>query len=310
LSSSEKFKIVVVPPQGRGAWSLSVPRFAVPAFFAALIVLAGVLVAGSAALIRSAEGSLERARLARENELLKGRLRGMEEKIDALMAAVERNAEFEERLRLLADIEDAGGEKRRMGIGGPVIATEDPLFVYDPKSAALALDFEARLEELESECKYQQEDFAELLERLEEQREKWAHTPSISPVAEGWVTSGFGKRKDPFTNVPTMHLGVDFSAPKGTPVYATADGVVITAGWLRNFGRTVEIDHGNGIVTRYAHNQKIKVRRGQRVRRGQVIATVGRSGRATAPHVHYEVRVNGSPVNPWRYVLNSEVVVD
>ena len=107
-----------------------------------------------------------------------------------------------------------------------------------------------------------------------------------------------------------MHWGLDFSARRGAPIYATADGRVITAGWHRQFGRVIEINHGNGIVTKYAHNDKLKVKRGQRVERGQIIATVGRSGRATAPHVHYEVRVNGSPVNPWRYILSADAVVD
>ena len=88
------------------------------------------------------------------------------------------------------------------------------------------------------------------------------------------------------------------------------NGKVLSAGWHHEYGRCVEIDHGNGVVTKYAHNDKLKVRRGQKVTRGQVIATVGRSGRATAPHVHYEVRINGAPVNPWKYILSSEVVVD
>jgi murein DD-endopeptidase MepM/ murein hydrolase activator NlpD len=299
-----------MPSEGRQAWSLNVPKILIPALFVCALVFVGLVVGSAAVLLDSSAKSLECSRLADENEILKSRLQSMEGTIDGLMASVERNAEFQRRARILANIDDAVDEPRQMGIGGPVFAENDPLAEYDTRSATLVVDFEDRLAELEAQCGHQEQNFGEILNRLEEQKERWEHTPSITPVPNGWPSSGFGTREDPFTGIPRKHLGLDFSAPRGSLVYATADGTVLSAGWHHEYGRCIEIDHGNGIVTKYAHNDKLKVRRGQKVTRGQVIATVGRSGRATAPHVHYEVRINGAPVNPWKYILSSEVVVD
>jgi murein DD-endopeptidase MepM/ murein hydrolase activator NlpD len=301
---------MLIPSEGRQVWSLNVPKILIPAVLVCALLFVGLLAGSAAVLINSADVNFDRARLTEENELLKSRLSGMEGTIDGLMASVERNAEFQRRARILANIDDAADEPRKMGIGGPVFAANDPLARYDSQSASLVLDFEDRLEELEGQCGHHEQNFGEILNRLEDQKERWECTPSITPVPNGWPSSGFGKRQDPFTGVPRTHLGLDFSAPRGSLIYATADGTVISSGWHHEYGRCIEIDHGNGVVTKYAHNDKLKVKRGQKVTRGQVVATVGRSGRATAPHVHYEVRVNGAPVNPWKYILSSEVVVD
>jgi murein DD-endopeptidase MepM/ murein hydrolase activator NlpD len=115
---------------------------------------------------------------------------------------------------------------------------------------------------------------------------------------------------DPFTGRTSWHHGVDYSARLGTPIYATADGVVSFAGKFYEFGWTVEITHGNGFVTRYAHCSKLLVRKGKRVKRGDVIARVGSSGRSTATHLHYEVLKDGKKKNPLAYVLSNREVVD
>jgi murein DD-endopeptidase MepM/ murein hydrolase activator NlpD len=101
-----------------------------------------------------------------------------------------------------------------------------------------------------------------------------------------------------------MHRGLDFSAWTGTPVYATADGKIVTAGRHRTLGLLVEVDHGNGIETRYGHNSRLLVKVGQTVKRGELIAEVGSTGRSTSPHCHYEVHIKGRHVNPWRYILD------
>jgi len=124
------------------------------------------------------------------------------------------------------------------------------------------------------------------------------------PPAKGWLSSGFGLRVSPFHgNVVTRHNGVDIAADVGTPVHATADGVVAYAGRFGTFGNYVRIDHGFGISTRYAHNSKLLVKKGQHVHRGDVISVVGSTGRSTGPHVHYEVLVHGQPVNPQNFFL-------
>ncbi|MGB7925834.1 MAG: M23 family metallopeptidase, partial [Pyrinomonadaceae bacterium] len=129
-----------------------------------------------------------------------------------------------------------------------------------------------------------------------------AYMPSIWPVA-GLIRGGVGVRRNPFGGTSfEFHKGQDISAPTGTPVIATADGVVVTAGWQRGYGRVVYIDHGNGISTRYGHLSRIDVAVGQVLKRGEQLGLVGSSGRSTAPHLHYEVRINGEPANPLNYL--------
>jgi murein DD-endopeptidase MepM/ murein hydrolase activator NlpD len=129
--------------------------------------------------------------------------------------------------------------------------------------------------------------------------------PSIPPVHTGYYSSNFGWRIDPFTGAPAMHEGVDFVANAGTPIYASAGGVVDYAGLDGSYGNMVEIDHGNNIVTRYAHASKVLVKVGQVVRRGQEIAEVGSTGRSTGNHLHFEVRYKGVAQNPVRFLQKS-----
>lgn len=138
---------------------------------------------------------------------------------------------------------------------------------------------------------------------LENQRALLATTPSIWPV-RGYLSAGFGNRVDPFTGLKDFHPGLDISAPLGTRILAPADGVVIFAGVKGGYGNAVTVSHGRGLVTHYGHMDVINVRAGQQVRRGSVIGFVGSTGRSTAPHLHYEVWLNGSNQNPLQYILD------
>ncbi len=130
--------------------------------------------------------------------------------------------------------------------------------------------------------------------------------PNVWPV-DGRLQSFFGRRMDPFSGEGALHRGVDISAPYGTAVHASADGVVVFASLMNGFGRVVVVDHGNGFQTYYAHLSRFSVVAGQEVRQGMIIGAVGQSGRTTAPHLHYEVRRYGTPQNPARY-LNGSIV--
>jgi len=131
--------------------------------------------------------------------------------------------------------------------------------------------------------------------------------PSIWPVDGRLIRSSFGQRTDPFSGEGAFHKGVDLSAPMGTDVRVTADGIVVHTGWDTGYGRLIVVDHGNGIQTYYAHLSKFYVRSGQDVRRGDLIGAVGMTGKVTAPHLHYEVRVAGAPMNPYRYLATSQI---
>jgi len=129
--------------------------------------------------------------------------------------------------------------------------------------------------------------------------------PSLPPVDGGWLSSSFGWRIDPFSGQKSFHEGLDFPSESGTPIVAAASGKVIFADVHPQYGKMVEVDHGNGLVTRYAHASRLFVKEGDFILRGQKIAAVGSTGRATGPHLHFEVRLNGVPQNPGRFLLSA-----
>jgi murein DD-endopeptidase MepM/ murein hydrolase activator NlpD len=133
--------------------------------------------------------------------------------------------------------------------------------------------------------------------------------PSIQPIANFTFTSAFGVRSDPFRGAAAMHAGIDLASPSGTPIYATADGVVDRAEWFGGYGNMVEIDHGKGVATRYGHMSRIAARDGQRVKRGDLIGYVGSTGRSTGNHLHYEVRIDGRAVNPLPFLQSANYLM-
>jgi murein DD-endopeptidase MepM/ murein hydrolase activator NlpD len=143
-----------------------------------------------------------------------------------------------------------------------------------------------------------------VLGSLSQQKSLLSSIPSILPV-NGWIASSFGSRVSPFTGETGLHQGLDIAAPTGTPIYAPADGVVIFTGARAGFGNFIIVAHGYGLVTRYGHNAENLVEPGQRVHRGEQIATVGDTGRTTGPHLHYEVLVNNHTTDPKRFLLDA-----
>ncbi len=168
-----------------------------------------------------------------------------------------------------------------------------------------SLDFMKALDDLALQIDDRQRQL-EVLEQLVSHRElKQEVSPAGRPISEGWLSSYYGKRTDPFSGRQEMHKGMDFAGKMGSEVLATASGVVTWAGKRFGYGLLVEINHGNGLVTRYGHAQELLVEVGDRVERGQKIALMGSSGRSTGPHVHYEILEHGQQVNPTKYVRAS-----
>src|SRR5690349_6118991 len=185
----------------------------------------------------------------------------------------------------------AGGEGRMIADGDakPTPAPEDP-------------DLLKSLDNLDKKVKAQEQEARALKSYFEDQQALLASAPSIWPV-RGWVTSDFSVRLDPYTGERVMHEGMDVATGMGTPVRAPADGTVVFAGQEGGYGHVLVLDHGYGLKTRYGHLQRIDVKVGEKVKRGQFIAAVGNTGRSTGPHLHYEVRVNGVPDNPRKFIL-------
>jgi hypothetical protein len=246
----------------------------------------------------------------KESRTLRGKLETISGTVEELREMLMRNFEFEKRVRVLADVEPLDEDVRLMGVGGPETGVAEPFAATDPVLAGDVKRTEMELDELIRQTQLQRQSLAEVVTKLEERREIWNHTPSICPVPGGFLSSGFGQRVDPFTGSRAFHEGVDICAPRGTPVLATADGIVKFANRHAGYGLTLGIDHGRGITTWYAHVGCIKVVNGQWVKRNEIVATVGTTGRVTAPHVHYEVRANLKPMDPSQYMLPANVVVD
>lgn len=160
------------------------------------------------------------------------------------------------------------------------------------------------INELKEETKLEQVTQQTLLSHFNEQAKNLAATPSIWP-AKGYLSSRFGYRSSPFTGARTLHRGLDIAGPKGTPIIAPGDATVLSAKRNGAYGLTINLDHGNGIITRYAHLSKMKVKKGEKVKRGDIIGDMGSTGRSTGSHLHYEVIVNGAHVNPMAYILNN-----
>ena len=214
---------------------------------------------------------------------------------------------FEKKIRIIANIEKTNGSKAIFGVGGSIPEDLDAQIPLREKHYSLMRNMHEQVEEIGRASVSQQENLETLLKSLEDQQNLLASTPAIRPIsrnAKSWVTSRFGYRKSPFTGRREFHKGFDLASRKGTPILATADGVVTFAGKKGLLGLTIVIDHGHGIKTRYGHNHKLLKKRGDRVKRWDTIALMGSTGRSTGPHTHYEVHLNGMPVNPEKYILN------
>jgi murein DD-endopeptidase MepM/ murein hydrolase activator NlpD len=244
--------------------------------------------------------------LSRENRFVRQEIARIEKNLAEINDLIDSLKMYDEKLRSYAVLNPIDEELRAMGIGGtgPEINAEIPEDISDNIAELSQL-----LDQLLARSRFQKVSFQQLTSKIDEQKYLRSHTPSIVPV-QGWFMSGFGFRIDPFTSEVRMHEGIDIAAPSGTPIIATADGIVCFAGENGGFGLALEIDHGYGIKTRYCHCQRLAFEVDQPVRRGDTIAYVGNTGKSTGPHLHYEVRVVNQAVNPINYIIPSSVIID
>ncbi|WP_047551224.1 M23 family metallopeptidase [Methylotenera sp. G11] len=180
-------------------------------------------------------------------------------------------------------------------LGGPLVRS-------GPLSEA---ELQAKIAELMDRIESSTEQFSSIEAKLLQQSVLKDTLPNSSPVAAAFNSSSFGWRIDPFNGHKAFHEGLDFTAAMGTPIFAAAGGIVSTAEQTPDYGKLVKIDHGSGLETRYAHASRLYVRAGERVEKGQKIAEVGSTGRSTGPHLHYEIRLAGNPLDPRKYLKAS-----
>jgi murein DD-endopeptidase MepM/ murein hydrolase activator NlpD len=280
---------------------LHVGRLQFAAALGALLLLLGFAVGAAWYLVAAkaagggwtgitvAAGTEQRDRYLREN------LDAMARRIGEMQAKLVKLEAMGERVSGLAGVRaDEFAEATRAAAGsqgGPFVPAQTPSFEQ----------LDALVGAIDRQSDHSSDLYTYIEARLSEKRLQALMIPTSRPV-EGGVGSGFGFRADPFSGHNALHTGLDFPADAGTPIWAAAGGVVLSAGAHPAYGRMLEIDHGNGVVTRYAHTAKVHVKAGDIVRRGQRVADVGNSGRSTGPHLHFEVLVDGAPQDPVKFL--------
>ena len=252
-------------------------------------------------------------RLERTNTVLETRLQEMSNKIKTIGDKIDIVTTMDDELRTLLGMEKISEDVRNVGIGGSnyEIDLTDEVSGFD-QNFELGQQL-MELSRFEREVKLEHSSHEDLYSTFYHKQDSIAYLPALRPLMKGVVSSKFGMRTHPVLKVRRHHDGLDFSAKKGTPVYATADGVIIHAGRNGGYGNMVIISHKYGFETRYGHLNKYVVRKGQKVKRGDKIGEVGNTGLTTASHLHYEVKHNGKVVDPSAYyfddkILNEQVV--
>ena len=238
--------------------------------------------------------------LAVQNDLLRRDAARFESRLASIQGDLDAVFAYQQMVAAAVDLQPLDAQVRAGGVGGrgPLQAMRE--LPDQPAQPAIA-----DLESLLRQARIQRQGLAAMIDSLAARQDSRDRLPSIRPCDTGWISSRFGMRTDPFTNKQAFHRGLDFSVPVGTPVRATADGVIASVEKQRGLGRMIKIDHGGGVMTIYGHLQTVQAARGQKVLRGEVIALSGSSGRSTAPHLHYEIRIGGHAVNPLTYILDS-----
>jgi len=254
----------------------------------------------SASFIKSQSAAAQIETLKAENEILAKKYEDLQGRIDEINSIYSDLVEKEIVIRNIFNLPEISLDERQLGIGGPDNSDIENL----TPNVKQMFDTENDVDALLRLAKFENEKFEEVYGVLAEKRSILDHTPSIMPT-RGYRTRGFGMKLDPFTGYKQFHAGIDIGNKTGTPIYATADGVVKFTGVSGGMGRLIKINHGYGYETRYGHLSKIKVKRGQKVRRGDLIGLMGSTGYSTGPHLHYEVVKNGKRINPLEYILNN-----
>lgn len=278
--------------------------------------------------------AMENKRLRAENAQLIKQFQIVESKVSALENSLERVKTFTTKLKLITNI-DAEDRITKLTMGakpssGQAVEEYEPM---DQRSSSEELSEQdeifaqrkgmneqtgeianettskdyaslvVRIDKAVQETQLKEQSVIDLWESLSERQSLMNSTPNIKP-AKGWITSRFGYRVSPFSGKTILHAGLDIAAAPGSPVHAPADGVVVFASYDESYGKLITIDYGYGVITRFGHLSQIYVQAGQRVSKWDVVGAVGNTGRSTGPHLHYEVRINGTPVDPVNFILD------
>ncbi len=306
------YTLLIIPER-----TSQVKRWVIPSWLVKTVAIAGAFL-GAVAIIMVLDYWFVMSQISEnkdlrvENRKLRQQVQVFESRISSIEDTMERIKTFSMRLKVITNIEDRNKLIESLNDRLPEANANIEVQVAganskNPEDIRLARDqvaWDQRFVELGQQSSLLEQQLQNQYELLADQKAFLNALPTRKP-AVGYFTSGFGVRRAPFGGREKMHEGLDIANYPGTPIQATAEGTVTWAGPKAGYGQTVIIDHGYGLETWYAHNRKILVNSKQRVRRGEVISQLGNSGRSTGPHLHYEVRINGIPVDPLSYILEN-----
>lgn len=317
--------------------SADAPRkMVIPGYLArcGVIVLGILIILGSSVLVDYVQLLVEKNQtrwLRTENIYLKEQFKDVEGKLVALETSLERVENFSKKLKLITNVGSADRQleltlpmrpdaepsaqaapiQRWPANIGPIEgyfekeAYKSPVDSNPAESMAIQSNYSTisvRMDKVLRGTELREKEALQLWKDLSDKNDILLTTPSIRPTG-GWISSTFGTRSSPFSGDLSQHKGLDIAADSGTPIVAPASGIVSYASYDEGYGKLISIDHGHGIVTRFGHCSQMYVKVGQQIRRGDIIGAVGSTGRSTGPHLHYEVRLGGVPVNPEKFIL-------
>ena len=300
----KKITFLVVPEKGK----IYSKKTSVYLIYSTLLVLVFFLTVGIFSGINYLKLDFDRKKLSslkEENRYLENEITELFSVISQLKDQMGTLIQREKNIRMVFDLPEVDDAIREVGVGGPDL----DFYPFKSEASEEVRVVEKELDKLLRQAKFEKESFDQIYSQLVSKKEVLDHTPSIWP-AKGYLSRGFGVKPSPFTGLKQPHLGIDIAASKGTPVWSTACGIVEYTGWHKGLGKLIIIDHGYGYKTHYGHLNEIKVKRGQRIKRGKLLGTIGNTGYSTGPHLHYEVHYKGKAVNPQKYILSENFIVD
>lgn len=305
-----KWTLMLVPHDNERVRSFQVSSSGIRTAISVLLVAALLLSTFTVGFFLRQSQHLEAQRLERENVLLAAEVDDIRGEMETLAEVIDSLSAKDARFRAIAGLRPIDQDVQQVGIGGPGTPTLESSAIYrlDEEVGGKVFAASYDMETLVRRASLLRSSMSEALDALKENTERLEATPSIAP-ADGPLSSLFSpNRRHPVLRISRPHKGIDIAASVGEPILAPARGVVRRAGHhTGGYGNMVEIDHGFGYLTRFAHASRILVRKGQKVERGQVIAEVGATGLVSGPHLHYEVEVNGKQVDPLNFIITDAI---
>ena len=299
--ANKKLSILVIGGSRESTRQFQIPHRLIYSCLILVVVLVAANIFLTSSYLKSKSDVHRIDRLQTENKLLADKYDELKGEVAQINDIYGDLVDKEIVIRNIFNLPEISTDERKLGIGGPSSRINPENF---SEAIRLAHSTEQDVEGLLRLAKFEQVKYEEVYNTLVEKKSILDHTPSIMPT-RGYMSRGYGMKNDPFTGYQRFHAGIDIANKTGTPIYAAADGVVKRAGRLGDLGKLIEINHGYGFRTRYGHLSQIKVQRGQKVRRGDLIGLMGSTGYSTGPHLHYEVIKDNKTVNPLEYILNN-----